>query len=97
MEIRHMEKKGRYNQLEIDCTNKGWSVHPFQVEVGCRGYTAQSFDYTFKKLGFSRKEFKYLKFIVEKTALSCSHAIFVHRYQKEWGEKPLLDVTRWYS
>jgi len=97
MEIRHMEKKARYNQLEIDCKNKGWTVYPFQVEVGCRGYTAQSFDYTFKKLGFSKREFKDLKFIVEKTALSCSHAIFVHRYQKEWGEKPLLDVTRWYS
>ena len=79
MTIRHMEKKSKYEQLRIDCKNKGWRVHPFEVEVGCRGYTAESFRYTLKQLGFSRKEFKDLKFTVEKTASSCSHAICVHR------------------
>ena len=97
MTIRHLEKRAKYNQLRIDCENKGWKVHPFEVEVGCRGYTAESFQYALKKLGFSRSELKALKFTVEKTARSCSHAIFVHRYQKNWGEKPLLDVTRWHS
>ena len=97
MTIRHLEKRAKYNQLRIDCQNKGWKVHPFEVEVGCRGYTAESFQYALKKLGFSRSELKALKFTVEKTARSCSHAIFVHRYQKNWGEKPLLDVTRWHS
>ena len=47
-------------------------------------------------LGFTKKESKDLKYVVEKTAQHCSHAIFVHRYQKDWGEKPLLDVTRWH-
>jgi hypothetical protein len=93
MSIRHFEKQAKYNQLRIDCQNKGWRVYPFEVEVGCRGYTAESFLYALRKLGFNRAELKALKFTVEKTARSCSHAIFVHRYQKDWGVKPLLDVT----
>ena len=96
MSIRHFEKQGKYNQLKIDCEAKGWRVHPFEVEVGCRGYTAESFQYALRRLGFSRAEIRELKFNVEKTAQHCSHAIFVHRYQKDWGEKPLLDVTRWH-
>ena len=61
MAIRHMEKKEKYNQLKIDCEAKGWRVHPFEVEVGCRGYVAESFHYTFKKVGFSKQEIKELK------------------------------------
>ena len=85
MSIRHFEKQAKYNQLRIDCQNKGWRVYPFEVEVGCRGYTAESFLYALRKLGFNRAELKALKFTVEKTARSCSHAIFVHRYQKDSG------------
>ena len=48
-----------------------------------------------KVLGFTRSEGKDLKWNVERTALYCSYAIFVHRYQLEWGKKPLLDVSRW--
>lgn len=96
MGIRHFEKQSKYNQLKIDCEAKGWRVHPFAVEVGCRGYTAESFQYALKRLGFNRAEIRELKFNVEKTAQHCSHTIFVHRYQGDWGEKPLLDVTRWH-
>ena len=96
MAIRHMEKKEKYNQLKIDCEAKGWRVHPFEVEVGCRGYVAESFHYTFKKVGFSKQEIKELKFTAEKTARACSHAIFAHRYVREWVEQPVLDVTKWH-
>ena len=48
-----------------------------------------------KVLGFTRSEGKDLKWNVERTAFHCSYAIVVHRYQLEWGKKPLLDVPRW--
>ena len=96
MTIRHFEKLSRYNQLKIDSEARGWKVHPLCVEVGCRGYTSQSFQQMCKVLGFSSRETRDLKYSVEKTALHCSYAIFVHRYQREWSEKPLLDVSQWH-
>ena len=86
MTIRHFEKLSRYNQLKIDSEARGWKVHPLCVEIGCRGYAAPSFQHMCGALGFSSRETKALKYSVEKTALQCSYAIFVHRYQREWWE-----------
>ena len=92
----HDTKLANYNQLKIDCEQKGWKVVSLAVEVGCRGHVSEtSFPYMCKVLGFTRSEGKDLKWNVERTALHCSYAIFVHRYQLEWGKKPLLDVSRW--
>ena len=95
MTIRHAQKKSSYNQLRINCEAKGWKVYPLCVEVGCRGHVAQSFHYMCKVLGFTKAEEKELKFCLEKTAQHCSHAIFVHRYVKQWEQKPLLDISKW--
>ena len=92
----HDTKLANYNQLKIDCEQKGWKVASLAVEVGCRGHVSEtSFPYMCKVLGFTRNEGKDLKWNVERTALHCSYAIFVHRFQLEWGKKPLLDVSRW--
>ena len=39
---RHEYKLWWYNDLLGECRNRGWSAHLFAVEVGARGYTAQS-------------------------------------------------------
>ena len=39
----HFRKNAKYSQLKINCEAKGWKVHPLCVEVGCRGYVAESF------------------------------------------------------
>ena len=88
-------KLKRYNQLKIDCEAKGWKAHSLAVEVGCRGYVAESFHYMCKSLGFSRSEIKDLKYACERTAMHCSHVIYQHRYDSVWGEKALLDVSDW--
>ena len=97
MSLRHFEKKNKYKQLEIDCKAKGWKVCPLSVEVGCRGYVAVSFHHMCVTLGFTKSEERELKYRVEKTAQHCSHAIFVHRYQKCWEERLPLDVSKWHS
>ena len=96
MVVRHFEKKGRYNQLAIDCESKGWRVLPICVEVGCRGHVGPSFHYMCKVLGFTKQELRDLKYVVETTAQHCSHSIVAARYQQAWEEKPLLDISKWH-
>ena len=45
------------------------------VEVGCRSYVSQTFEWMCKVLGLTKEELKELIYEVEKTALHCSHAI----------------------
>ena len=91
----HFRKNAKYSQLKINCEAKGWKVHPLCVEVGCRGYVAESFHRMCKVLGFTKKEQQALKLDVEKTAKHCSHYIFWHRYQTHLEPKPPLDVSKW--
>ena len=91
----HFRKNAKYSQLKINCEAKGWKVHPLCVEVGCRGYVAESFHRMCKVLGFTKKEQQALKLDVEKTAKHCSHYIFWHRYQKHWEPRHPLDVSKW--
>ena len=68
----HFVEISKYSQLKINCEAKGWKVHPLCVEVGCRGYVAESFHRMCKVLGFTKKEQQALKLDVEKTAKHCS-------------------------
>ena len=97
METWHFQKRSNYNELAIDCRAQGWEVHPLCVEVGCRGDVSPSFHYMCKVLGFTTTEAKTLKYRAEETAAHCSHVIFVHRHQRQWDPKPLIDVTKWHS
>ena len=86
----------KYNQLAIDLRAKGWEVHPLCVEVGARGFIfAESWLDMVKAFDLSRAENMRLKEAVQLTALHCSHAIFIHRFRREWEPKPLLDVSQW--
>ena len=109
----HFYKCRRYNQLAIDLRAKGWEVHPLCVEVGARGFIfegavdprisaaqefrKQSWRDMVKVFGLDKTANRKLQFAVQLTALHCSHAIFVHRYRREWEPKPLLDVSSWYG
>ena len=93
----NLTKRANYNGLKVECEQKGWKVFPLCVEVGCRGHVSdKSFPYMCRVLGFSKRERKDLKWALERTALYCSYAIFVHRFHAEWGKKPLLDVSGWH-
>ena len=94
MEKWHFEKKSKHTKLKLDCKAQGWTVHDLYVEVGCRRYVyGESFNSTFRTLGFTKGEKQQLKQTVEQTALLCSYLIWADRYRK-WEERPLLDVSQ---
>ena len=55
----------------------------------------EPFRYMCRVLGFTRKEMEDLKYEVEQTALYCSYAIVLARYEHVWQPKQLLDVSKW--
>ena len=96
MQKRHFDKCQKYNQLEINLRAKGWKVYPLCIEVGARGCIfAESWRDMVTMLDMNRAAKKELREAVQLTALHCSHAIFVHRFRREWEPKPLLDVYKW--
>ena len=97
MEENHFYKKSRYNDLVLACQANDWKVHDLCVEVGCRGYVNfHGWKSMIDTLSFTRGEARRLKWIVEDTALHCSHAIFAQRKEPQWIPKPLMDVTSWH-
>ena len=97
MEENHFYKKSRYNDLALACQANDWKVHDLCVEVGCRGYVnGHGWKSMIDTLSFTRGEARRLKWIVEDTALHCSHAIFAQRKEPQWIPKPLMDVTSWH-
>jgi len=97
MEENHFYKKSRYNDLALACQANDWKVHDLCVEVGCRGYVnCHGWKSMIDTLSFTRGEARRLKWIVEDTALHCSHAIFAQRKEPQWIPKPLMDVTSWH-
>ena len=51
-------KLNRYNNLRADCEKAGWKCHLFAVEVGARGYTAQSLTSCLKALGLRQRSLR---------------------------------------
>ena len=54
----HERKSLRYADLMADCKDKGWSVWLFPVEVGCRGFPAQSVWKLLTRVGVSGRTHK---------------------------------------
>ena len=51
LEVRHKEKEGKYEGLAGECRKAGWRTHLFAVEVGARGYAADSLMTCLKEAG----------------------------------------------
>jgi hypothetical protein len=92
----HYLKKNRYNRLAIDLREGKhhgvkWKVHPFYVEVGCKGWiNQQPWHSMCKQLGFTTKDEKSLTRSVQTAACLCSQVIFQKRYTKVWEKQALL-------
>ena len=44
-------ERAKYDELMTECRGKGWQTWRFPVEVGCRGFPAQSVGRLFSALG----------------------------------------------
>ena len=67
-------------------------MHALFVEVGSRGHNNTLFQRMCDVLGFTNAETQELKKVVEKTAMLCSHAIFIERFKLPWQKRPLVDL-----
>ena len=63
-----------------------WSVHLFAVEVGARGYYAESVRWCLLQLGMPNAACKKLLKSLGNTSLRCSFEIWLSRENKEWSQ-----------
>ena len=82
---RHEEKLTRYSDLAASCRENGWRVHLFAVEVGARGFTAQSLTSCLRALGLKNRPLKNCVKAVGDEALRTSFWIWHLREQEVWG------------
>ena len=80
----HLAKLARYTDLEADCINAGWKVHLFAVEVGARGYAAQSLSSCLKALGMKYRPLHKCVQAAGDEALRSSFHIWLWRDSLTW-------------
>ena len=54
-EVSHHLKREKYAELQAECVDRGWKTWVFPVEVGCRGFPAQSLWNMFRTMGVTGK------------------------------------------
>ena len=94
IEARHCSKQEKYEELAQQCREAGWKTYLFAVEVGARGYAAQSVWTCWKKLGIPTKEIKITVKEVSNIALRCSFWIWLSRKTMYWTEKEVMSHER---
>ena len=91
-----------YSELGTLCRNNGWEVHCFPVEVGARGYVAQSLTQCLRKLGLGKVRTRKISKDAGDAALRSSFWLWILRDRKEWslakgfkevGSKGLIQTT----
>ena len=80
----HEDKFARYTDLEADCELAGWKVHLFAVEVGARGYTAQSLSSCLRALGLKNQPLRKCIEEAGNEALRTSFHVWVWRDSDKW-------------
>ena len=74
-----------YSELGKSCIENGWTVYCFPVEVGVRGYVAQSLPQCLRKLGLGKLRTRKISKSAGDTALRSSFWLWVLRDRKEWS------------
>ena len=83
-EKRHEEKLNRYTDLQADCEIAGWKVYLYAVEVGARGYSAQSLSSCLRAVGLKQQLLKTCVSEVGDEALRTSFHIWMWRDSSKW-------------
>ena len=78
-------KSNKYSQLMADCRQAGWSAWLFPVEVGSRGFPAQSMWRMLTALGIVGRERKQAIQAVGSAAEKSSSWLWLHREKESWS------------
>ena len=78
-------KAAKYERLAENIREGGgWKVYVFTIEVGARGFVANRTAGVWRQLGLGEKEGRKLIDTVSRTAIRCSHFIWLCRNSLEW-------------
>ena len=83
----HELKLDRYNNLQADCQTAGWSCYSIAIEVGARGFVAESLQRAATSIGIRGRAVKKLVREVGQEALHCSKWIYWLSEKKEWESR----------
>ena len=79
----HERKLAKYTQLLEECQQNKWKAVCFPIEVGCRGFPAQSFWRAMGALGLTGAKRKKLAGLVARRAEEASWWVWRKR-EEEW-------------
>lgn len=77
-------KKAKYTELVEQCQQRGWRCWLFPVEVGARGFAAQSLWRTLGSLGVKGRERKRTAKAAGQAAERASSWLWLKREEKSW-------------
>ena len=80
----HDRKLSKYADLQVDCQTAGWSCYNVAIEVGARGFAAESLQRAATAIGIRGRAAKKLVREVGQEALHCSKWIYWLSDKKEW-------------
>ena len=76
---RNKDKRKKYEDLVFDCQSNNWKTHLICIEVGARGFLADSVNYMISKFAINPAMAKSMKKKISLTALRCSYNIYLQR------------------
>ena len=80
-------KKSKYEELISESAKSRWKTTIYTVEVGCRGFAANSLSNFLKDLGYRGKEKTNIIKKVELEAEKASNRIWNWSHMKQWGSE----------
>ena len=80
----HDMKLDKYAELQVDCQNAGWSCFNVAIEVGARGFAAESLQRAATSIGIRGRAVKKLVREAGLEAMHCSRWIYWLCEKKEW-------------
>ena len=86
----HERKRDKYAELQRECTTQGWRTWLFPVEVGARGFAAQSMWTLLGALGIGGRERKRAVQSICQAAETGSSWLWLKRDENGW--KPTADT-----
>ena len=87
MEVSAEMKKSKYEELISESARSRWKTTVYTVEVGCRGFAANSLSIFLKDLGFTGKEKTNIIKKVELEAEKASNMVWNWSHVQQWGSE----------
>ena len=80
----HERKLSKYEDLLAECRKQGWKTWNFPVEVGCRGFPAQTVWRMFSALGITGKNRRTAVQKISQTAERASCWVWMKKNSSTW-------------